>query len=152
MSPNSPDGRDSIRHGVSIDSTPAVANTCVAGETIQFNVSFDQPVEVEDETMLGTSIGAYCAEGTPRTATYQSGSGAKALVFAYAVKVCDLGTDGVSVGDGNDNNGITGGSITARDTRTWILTSRSLGCMTTRITWWMVMPGRRSSCQCLVQT
>ena len=69
----------------------------------QFNVSFDQPVEVEDETMLDIYIGAYCAEGTPRTATYQSDSGAKALVFAYAVKVCDLGTGGVIVGDGNDD-------------------------------------------------
>ena len=75
----------------------------MAGETIQFNVSFDQPVEVEGETMLDIYIGAYCAEGTPRTATYQSGSGAKALVFAYAVKVCDLDTDGVIVGDGNDD-------------------------------------------------
>ena len=37
------------------------------------------------------------------------------LFFAYMVLVCDLNTDGVSVGDGNDDNGITGGSITAQE-------------------------------------
>ena len=86
---------------VAVTSTPSAASdTYGVGEAIEFTVTFSRAVEVSSgrphfEFALGNS-------GSPsvdKDATYQSGSGSTALVFAYTVVAADVDDNGIWVGD-----------------------------------------------------
>ena len=82
---------------VEVTSTPRgiVANTYVAGEEIQFTVTFSHAVDVSTsrphlEFSLGDAGG-----GEPKNAAYESGTGTTELVFAYTVQAGDSDNHGI---------------------------------------------------------
>ncbi|MCY4495307.1 MAG: hypothetical protein OXB92_15795, partial [Acidimicrobiaceae bacterium] len=63
------------------------------GESVQFGVTFSEPVAVQGEPRLRIQLG-----GAGRWAPYvRSAAGDTRLVFAYVVKALDVDLDGVSV-------------------------------------------------------
>ena len=68
------------------------------------------------------------------------------------MKVCDLGTDGVRMGHGNDDNGITGGPITAQGYSGVDFDPTFTGLPDNANHIVDGQAGPRSSCQCPVQT
>ena len=80
---------------IEIVSHPARWNTYGLGETIEFAVIFNHPVDVEGDVMMDFYIGE-----EEKGARYQRGSGTDTLVFAYTVQPEDRDDDGISVPDG----------------------------------------------------
>ena len=83
---------------VAVTSSPDNSTGYVTDEKIEFTVTFSEAVEVstgrpqfEFATALGT-----------RLATYESGSGTTALVFAYTVQAADWDDNGIWIGRGSD--------------------------------------------------
>ena len=85
---------------VAVTSTPqAESLTYGAGEKIRFTVTFTRAVEVSTsrphfEFWLGSP-----GDVEIREASYESGTGTTALVFAYTVQAGDTDTDGIRIGD-----------------------------------------------------
>ena len=87
---------------VEISSGPGTDRTYAAEDDIQVTVTFSETVEVTGTPRLQIELG-----GGSRTANYQGGSGAAALVFAYEVAEGESDTDGVGV----EADSLTGGTI-----------------------------------------
>ena len=74
---------------------PPANGTYITGQALEFTVTLSESVEVNtvgDTPSLPVTIGA-----TARNATYQSGSGSAALVFAVAVQSGDSDSDGIDL-------------------------------------------------------
>ena len=91
---------------VALTSSAGPDSTYAIGDTVQATVTFAAAVEVTGTPQLEVDIG-----GQPRQASYASGSGTAALVFAYTVAVGDEDTDGVSIGA--SKLALNGGAIEA---------------------------------------
>ena len=79
--------------GMAATSTPTLAwNTYGAGEKIQFTVTFSGAVDVTGSPELLIHVGSKV-----KYATYESGSGATAIVFAYTVSEGERDDDGVDI-------------------------------------------------------
>ena len=79
--------------GMAATSTPTLAwNTYGAGEKIQFTVTFSGAVDVTGSPELLIHVGSKV-----KYATYESGSGATAIVFAYTVSEGEQDPDGVDI-------------------------------------------------------
>ena len=90
------DGSRSIV-SVEVTSTPQLeSDTYGAGETIQFTVTFNVAVDVEGDPEYQFSLTGL------RDADYESGSGTKALVFAYTVVSTDEDTNDIFLWDESD--------------------------------------------------
>ena len=77
---------------VAVTSTPASRNTYyLAGEVIEFTVTFSAPV-----TVTGTPKFAFRLGAATRQAAYASGSGSAALVFARTVQAGEVDRNGIS--------------------------------------------------------
>ena len=111
------DGRPWIDH-VEIVSSPASDNTYRIGESIDVDITFDQPVDVVDENIaaslwFGETNGG---EGSVwRGAYYQDGSGADTLRFSYQVRPGDYDSNGLHVG-AKGSTGFGAGRIKAAGT------------------------------------
>ena len=111
------DGRPRIDH-VEIVSSPASDNTYRTGESIDVDITFDQPVDVVDENIaaslwFGETNGG---EGSVRrSAYYQDGSGTDTLRFAYQVQPGDYDSNGLHVG-AKTSTGFGAGRIKAAGT------------------------------------
>ena len=111
------DGRPRIDH-VEIVSSPASDNTYRTGESIDVDITFDQPVDVVDENIaaslwFGETNGG---EGSVwRGAYYQDGSGADTLRFSYPVRPGDYDSNGLHVG-AKTSTGFGAGRIKAAGT------------------------------------
>ena len=79
--------------GVTISSSPASDSTYGLGERVEVRVDFGRAVDVTGTPQLALTIGS-----RTRQADYASGTGAKSLVFGYAVVAGDADADGISVG------------------------------------------------------
>lgn len=96
--------------GIQITSSPVVDGTYGFGETIEFQVTFDEDVLVTGTPQLEIKVG-----DVARTAAYSSSTGA-VVTFSYTVADSDTDSDGISIeanklslnggtirdGDGND--------------------------------------------------
>ena len=80
--------------------------TYAIGDVVQVTVTFAAAVEVTGAPRLELDIG-----GQPRQASYASGGGTAALVFAYTVAVGDEDTDGIAIGA--SKLALNGGAIEA---------------------------------------
>ena len=85
---------------VAVPSTPRLTSaggtepdTYGRGETIEFSVTFSEPVEVTGDPQFGFSL-----DGA-RVADYASGTGSETLVFVYSVRQDDVDDDGIWVGN-----------------------------------------------------
>ena len=111
------DARPRIDH-VEIVSSPASDNTYRIGESIDVDITFDQPVDVVDENIaaslwFGKTNGG---EGSVwRGAYYQDGSGADTLRFSYQVRPGDYDSNGLHVG-AKTSTGFGAGRIKAAGT------------------------------------
>ena len=111
------DGRPRIDH-VEIVSSPASDNTYRTGESIDVDITFDQPVDVVDENIaaslwFGETNGG---EGSVRrSAYYQDGSGTDTLRFSYQVRPGDYDSNGLHVG-AKTSTGFGAGRIKAAGT------------------------------------
>ena len=77
---------------VAVTSTPASGNTYyLAGEVIEFTVTFSAPVTVTATPKFAFRLGA-----ATRQAAYASGSGSAALVFARTVQAGEVDRNGIS--------------------------------------------------------
>ena len=77
---------------VAVTSTPASGTTYyLAGEVIEFTVTFSAPV-----TVTGTPKFAFRLGAATRQAAYASGSGSAALVFARTVQAGEVDRNGIS--------------------------------------------------------
>ena len=77
---------------VAVTSTPASGTTYyLAGEVIEFTVTFSAPV-----TVTGTPKFAFRLGAATRQAAYASGSGSAALVFARTVQAGEVDSNGIS--------------------------------------------------------
>ena len=77
---------------VAVTSTPASGNTYyLAGEVIEFTVTFSAPVTVTATPKFAFRLGA-----ATRQAAYASGSDSKALVFARTVQAGEVDRNGIS--------------------------------------------------------
>ena len=88
-------GRAPRATGVYLSSSPQRGDTYGAGEAIRVEVSFDEPVRVSGTPRLALAIGTFT-----RQASYASGSGNRALVFAYTVQAADADPDGIDLAAG----------------------------------------------------
>ena len=79
-------------NGVAITSTATSNNTYARNEKIQATVTFTEAVDVTGTPQLTLAIGV-----DNRKASYESGTGTTALVFAYTVVNGDNDADGISV-------------------------------------------------------
>ena len=124
-----PDAPYVVRNGLAVTSTPtAGTDTYGVGEDIEFTVTFSEAVQVTGDPEIGFSLG-----GDSRRASYVSGSGATALVFAYTVQSGDTDDNGIWVSNHNhpdhptfrldDNDAITA------DGDDVILRNRALGTL-----------------------
>ena len=77
---------------LAVSSNPGADRTYAAEDEIEVRVTFSETVEVEGTPQLRLRVGS-----RTRTALYESGTGAAALVFGYEVADGDEDTDGVSV-------------------------------------------------------
>ena len=89
---------------LAITSNPGADQIYAAGEEIEVTVTFDETVEVEGTPQLRLKVGT-----RNRTASYDSGTGTAALVFAYEVADGDEDTGGVSIEAGRI--ALNGGTI-----------------------------------------
>ena len=111
------DGRPRIDH-VEIVSSPASDNTYRTGESIDVDITFDQPVDVVDDNIaaslwFGKTNGG---EGSVRrSAYYQDGSGTDTLRFSYQVRPGDYDSNGLHVG-AKTSTGFGAGRIKAAGT------------------------------------
>ena len=111
------DGRPWIDH-VEIVSSPASDNTYQIGESIDVDITFNQPVDVVDDNIaaslwFGETNGG---EGSVwRGAPYQDGSGADKLRFSYQVRPGDYDSNGLHVG-AKTSTGFGAGRIKAAGT------------------------------------
>ena len=76
---------------VAVTSTPASGNTYLAGEVIEFTVTFSAPVTVTATPKFAFRLGA-----ATRQAAYASGSDNAALVFARTVQAGEVDRNGIS--------------------------------------------------------
>ena len=88
---------------MAVTSAPGPDNAYAIGDDIEITVTFSAAVTVTGQPQLALSIGQQ-----PRTATYDGGSGAAAVVFAYTVVENDQG-DAVAIGA--DAITLNGGTI-----------------------------------------
>ena len=88
--------------GVEVASTPDRNDTCVAGDGIRIEVTFDQAVEVEGDPEFGLSVRDDPSERGERLAEYRWGSGTEVLVFVYTVRPEDRDRDGIWIGEHDD--------------------------------------------------
>ena len=88
------DGRATVEE-VRISSRPSDGDTYRRGETIEFEVEFNEAVEVEGAPVLSLGVGS--GRGAWRGAGYAQGSGSTVLRFRYTVRPTDRDTDGVSI-------------------------------------------------------
>ena len=86
-------------NGISITSTPGENSTYQANEKIRVQVTFSESVNITGTPQMTLKIGT-----KNKNATYTSGAGTTALVFAYTVKSGDADTDGISI-DANQLSG-----------------------------------------------
>ena len=88
---------DDDPHVTSIEmvSSPARGYTYGVGEVIEFAATFNNPVDVHANVLMGFFIGEDW-----KGARYQRGSGTETLVFAHTVQPEDRDANGVSVHDG----------------------------------------------------
>ena len=86
---------------VAVTSTPSAASdTYGVGEAIEFTVTFSRAVEVSTgQPHFEFALGNSGSPSVDKDATYQSGSGSTALVFAYTVVAADMDDNGIWVGD-----------------------------------------------------
>ena len=111
------DGRPWIDH-VEIVSSPASDNTYRIGESIDVDITFNQPVDVVDENIaaslwFGETNGG---EGSVwRGAPYQDGSGADTLRFSYQVRPGDYDSNRLHMG-AKTSTGLGAGRIKAAGT------------------------------------
>ena len=111
------DGRPRIDH-VEIVSSPASDNTYRTGESIDVDITFDQPVDIVDDNIaaslwFGKTNGG---EGSVRRgAPYQDGSGTDTLRFSYQVRPGDYDSNGLHVG-AKTSTGFGAGRIKAAGT------------------------------------
>ena len=87
---------------IEITSNPGSDRFYMPGDEIQATVTFSETVAVTGMPQLMLELG-----GSPRTATYQGGTGTAALVFAYEVDDGESDTDGVGV----EADSLSGGTI-----------------------------------------
>jgi urease gamma subunit len=78
-------------------------NTYVAGQNLDFTVSFSADVEVN--TMGGTPYIPVTIGSKTVNAQYVSGTGTETLIFRYTVQSGDLAPSGISVGTSIESNG-----------------------------------------------
>ena len=98
---------------VAVTSTPETGDTYGLGEEIQITVTFSEAVEVSDPGPgFVFSLGASGDISRKTPASYKSGSGTTALLFAYTVQVGDYDDNGIWIGDNSDTLNLqTGQSI-----------------------------------------
>ena len=96
------DGTRSIRT-VEVTSTPLLeTDTYGAGETIQFTVTFNVPVDVTGDPVFRFALNNSGATANNVDAGLESGTGSKALVFAYTVVSGDADNNGIFLYDGTE--------------------------------------------------
>ena len=88
--------------GIEITSSAGGDNHYKIGEKIQISVTFVEKMAVSGTPQLNLKIGA---ENKP--ANYTSGAGTQKLVFEYAIATGDADTDGISIGEDADEDGIS---------------------------------------------
>lgn len=94
--------------GTAITSSPASGNTYRKGETIEFSITFNLPLDMAGSRHLNLYIGPGDASGW-RGATYKRGSGTKTLVFEYTVEPADFDDNGIKMlGTWTENGEVKG--------------------------------------------
>ena len=95
------DGTRSIV-SVEVTSEPVLeADTYGAGETIQFTVTFNVPVDVDGDPVLEFVLGN-SGETREVDAAYDTGTGTTELVFGYTVVSTDVDNNGIFLRDEDD--------------------------------------------------
>ena len=79
-----------------ITSMPTSSYYYLASDVIDVTVTFNQPVETDEDTLLSIYVGDE-GESTWRGAKYHHGSGTQHLTFRYRVKPADSDFNGISV-------------------------------------------------------
>ena len=100
---------------IAVVSTPTAGDTYLRDEHIDVEMTFNEPVTVDEGERIGLYVGLtgnnYAAAW--RGAGYNRGSGTDKLVFRYTVKRADLDRDGFSVVRGSATTGFVGSGIRA---------------------------------------
>ncbi len=91
-----------------IISEPAGGDTYRNGETIEFALEFDDPVDVVGQPQIRLLIDG--RDNPERMAVYSRGSGTDTLVFAYTVQLTDVDYDGIALME-RDNDGFEPSTI-----------------------------------------
>ena len=81
---------------IQITSWPPTSYYYFAEEAVDVKVTFDQPVETTEDTLLSLFVGNE-GESTWRGARYHHGSGTQHLTFRYRVQPSDMDLNGISV-------------------------------------------------------
>ena len=81
---------------IQVTSMPTLSYYYLASDVIDVTVTFNQPVETGEDTLLSLYVGDE-GEATWRGARYHHGSGTQHLTFRYVVQPSDIDYNGISV-------------------------------------------------------